>query len=303
MSEYRRLSSESEIGLFSGNRNLNTWHWWREVQQGHIGDCTFIAALNNIGKKPELVRSMFVDQTEENKAGIYTVRLYIRGKPWLINIDDSIMYSSKENGPWYARMDNKYKAYWGVLAEKAWAKAFGNYSMLKGGGFTTQAKRALVGAPVYYLPLKRLAWSPFKLYSYYFQAIKNWGFLISAGTNPSIDGEGDDHVNECGITYQHAYSVVDLIQLFQNGGDTGVVVANLYMIKDPRGYFAISNYNGAYNTNDTVNWTPAQRARIQKLYGFDPTDWSFKEQTGLFFMTDDKFTTCFQAVDEIHDRT
>ena len=54
-----------------------------------------------------------------------------------MNIDDSVMYSSKENGPWYARMDDTYKAYWGVLLEKAWAKSFSNYSSLKVGGFTT----------------------------------------------------------------------------------------------------------------------------------------------------------------------
>ena len=80
------------------------------------------------------------------------------------------------------------------------------------------------------------------------------------------------------------------------------MVANLYIMRDPRGEAAISNYNGAYNTNDTVNWKPAQRARIQKLYGFDPIDWSFKKETGLFFITDDKFRSCFNQASEIHDR-
>ena len=54
-----------------------------------------------------------------------------------MNVDDSIMFSAKENGPWYSRMDDSYIAFWGVLLEKAWAKSFGNYSSLKVGGYST----------------------------------------------------------------------------------------------------------------------------------------------------------------------
>ena len=93
--------------------------------------------MNSVGKKPKFIKDVFLDQTEANKAGIYTVRLYIRGKPWLLNVDDRIMFSDEEDGPWYSRPDPTYKSYWGLILEKAWGKAFGNYASLKVGGFAT----------------------------------------------------------------------------------------------------------------------------------------------------------------------
>lgn len=91
---------------------------------------------------------------------------------------------------------------------------------------------------------------------------KHWGFLHNIGTNPSESGDGDDKVNSCGITYRHSFSLIDFVQLFENGADSGTVIANLYMIKDPRALLAISNFNGPWNTNDTVRWTVPQRNKI-----------------------------------------
>lgn len=52
-SKFKRLSSEyPDSELYYSNRNLNNLNWWREVSQGHLGDCTFIASMNSIGKKP-----------------------------------------------------------------------------------------------------------------------------------------------------------------------------------------------------------------------------------------------------------
>lgn len=48
-----------------------------------------------------------------------------------------MMFSDKEDGLWYGRIDQQYKAFWGVILEKAWAKAFGNYKNLGVGGFAT----------------------------------------------------------------------------------------------------------------------------------------------------------------------
>ena len=75
------------------------------------------------------------------------------------------------------------------------------------GGFHTQAKRALIGAPAAQMSLTRvilangltssskMTWSDLKLYEYYMSAIKEKGYLISAATHPSKDGKGNTYLN------------------------------------------------------------------------------------------------------------
>ena len=39
---------------------------------------------------PELAKSIFLTQ-EKNDVGIYAVKFYIRGKPWVVTVDDNVM--------------------------------------------------------------------------------------------------------------------------------------------------------------------------------------------------------------------
>ena len=110
--------------------------------------------------------------------------------------------------------------------------------------------KALSGGPSQFISFKRTNYSNFGLFSYIWNA-NSWGFFHSVGNDPSDDGKGDDQVNDCGITYRHSFSILSLIQIYENGGSSGNVIANLYLIKDPRAELAISNYNGPWSTNDT----------------------------------------------------
>jgi hypothetical protein len=95
---------------------------------------------------------------------------------------------------------------WGVLIEKAFAKSFSNYSALKIGGYSSQALRALSGAPT----------EIYRVKYYYkwtlFVSINNgkvYGYFHNLETEASPDGTGDTNVNSCGIVYSHAYSILD----------------------------------------------------------------------------------------------
>lgn len=81
------------------------------------------------------------------------------------------------------------------------------------------------------------------------------------------------------------------------------MIAYLYMMKDPRGPLQLTDYNGAWNTNDTTSWTPDLRQYIIRKYGLDPTNKALKQDTGIFFMGHDKFFTCFSSTDESWDRS
>lgn len=79
-----------------------------------------------------MIKDKFI-QNKSNKAGIYTIKMYLRGKPTLITIDDTLFFkqdtilSSAKPYPAYARIDPTNLTIWGPLLEKAWAKINGNF--------------------------------------------------------------------------------------------------------------------------------------------------------------------------------
>jgi len=48
--------------------------------------------MSEVALYPHLIRDRFITR-EVNQAGIYTLELFIRGKPWAITIDDEILYN------------------------------------------------------------------------------------------------------------------------------------------------------------------------------------------------------------------
>lgn len=52
-----------------------------------------MAALAVTALNPGKIKDMFLEH-EANKAGIYTVKYYMRGKQWVFNIDDIMLTSS-----------------------------------------------------------------------------------------------------------------------------------------------------------------------------------------------------------------
>ena len=98
-----------------------------------------------MGTRPDLVRSRFIE-TKVNNAGIYTVKVYVRGKPWLITVDDIMEFEDQsifspiikpDSHPhlYFSRdaFDGKNHIFWGTLLEKAFAKMNSNYADLRAG--------------------------------------------------------------------------------------------------------------------------------------------------------------------------
>jgi hypothetical protein len=50
-----------------------------------------MASLGSIGEFPDHVKSMFVTQTT-NAANAMAIRFYIRGKPWIVTVDESMLF-------------------------------------------------------------------------------------------------------------------------------------------------------------------------------------------------------------------
>jgi len=75
--------------------------------QGMAGTCYIEASLGALAEFPTLVKNVFVTQ-EKNEAGIYAFRFYIRGKPWVVTVDDNFLFYNEDGTgtrmPYFARI-------------------------------------------------------------------------------------------------------------------------------------------------------------------------------------------------------
>ena len=65
--------------------------------QGGASTCYIEASMGAIAEFPDLVKNVFVTQ-EENDVGIYAFRFYIRGKPWIVTVDDTFLFATNKDG-------------------------------------------------------------------------------------------------------------------------------------------------------------------------------------------------------------
>lgn len=74
--------------------------------------------------------------------------MYIRGKPWIVTVDDNFLFLDKEDNLRYAKADTKFNTLWVQILEKAMAKVKGNYYFLIAGD-NNSVLNMLTGAPVF----------------------------------------------------------------------------------------------------------------------------------------------------------
>lgn len=230
--------------------------------------------MGAISEFPHILKDVFITDTK-NDVGIYKLRFFIRGKPWVVTIDDEILLW--ENSLNFASVGEN-KNLWGPLVEKAFAKMKGNYATASG-GFTVNGLRSLVGAPVFRFDSDyqldadgNLAfsevWTSMK-------AADDLNYLLSAETTGV-----DTKRNECSVVAGHAYTVIAVFEL-----KTGSTVDHqMYMVRNPWGS---SKYAKDWMHNDT-KWTDDYLSQVP--YGIDPTT---SHDDGVFFIEDKDFLTCF----------
>lgn len=103
--------------------------------------------MSAIAKYPDIMQNLFMTK-DFNSHGIYAVRLYVRGKPWLITVDDHFLFHVKLNNLRFATYNVMDGSLWAPILEKAIAKVKGNYYQLIA-GIDGNALRTLTGAPVF----------------------------------------------------------------------------------------------------------------------------------------------------------
>lgn len=95
---------------------------YRDVDQGNVGDCYFVAALAEVAQQsPELIRSMFVN----NGDGTFTVRFFVDGAVKYVTVDRYLPTNSSGREVYAAfggRYDSARNELWVALAEKAYVQ-------------------------------------------------------------------------------------------------------------------------------------------------------------------------------------
>ena len=103
--------------------------------------------MSAVAEFPDIIKSIFVTD-KENRAGIYALRFFIRGKPWVVAVDNTMLFygSSNNRKLQFTQPDATDSSMWAAILEKAWAKIKGNY-VAADGGFIVSGVRALTGVP------------------------------------------------------------------------------------------------------------------------------------------------------------
>lgn len=119
----------------------------RDIKQGAIGDCYFMAGLASIvAQKPEAVKDMIRD----NGDGTVTVKLFdvktAEGQktfaPKYLTFDKSVLHTD-----FAIREHASKEAPWVALLEKAYAIHTGSYARMGEGGFASDIYETLLGQP------------------------------------------------------------------------------------------------------------------------------------------------------------
>ena len=89
-----------------------------------MGTCYHVASISAAAEFPSRITDSFVTGTSDSTIGLYGLRFYIRGHPWVVTTDDKFLFDN--NNLKYMRIaDNG--AMWAPMMEEVWGKIKGAY--------------------------------------------------------------------------------------------------------------------------------------------------------------------------------
>ena len=157
-----------------------------------MGNCYWLAAAQSVALDAGRIKDIFMTDTYTNE-GIFAVKLFIKGKPEIITIDDFLPW--KGTSPFSAKRSDDGDIWMSIL-EKAFAKINGNYESM-GGGWQSESWRILNGAPSRFYILSNL------------NANSQWNLItdsLNRGYLVGVDSPGG--TSTFGIASGHAHSIV-----------------------------------------------------------------------------------------------
>jgi hypothetical protein len=225
-------------------------HLYYDVEQSSLGDCYFLSSISVINES--ILQDLFVTKTI-NEQGLYLVNFYIRGRKWIMSVDDEFLFEKKYDNLRFSKYRPESNTLWVPIIEKAFAKLRGNYDNVIAGN-PANALRMLTGVPVYDFPTANTT-------------LESTWFHLQHGTKMSFPMTALTHVADwkrdihCGVTENHAYSILTSFELSLNDGQK----FRLLMMRNPRSEV---NYYGRFNAYDQFDWDEYTLAQVP--FGIDP---------------------------------
>lgn len=219
-----------------------------DVRQGLAETSNIKAATGALAEFPDRLKELFLNQ-ERNEPGIYGVTFYIRGKPWVVHVDDYMLFRDEDNPELrFSKESHDGKAIWGPILEKAWAKVRGNY-LNADGGIVKNGLRLLTGVPVYtYTAADITTQSALTDMFELIEEADEAGYIMAASTEANSDTASDaDEYNECGVSYSHAFTIIHAFTM----EDDDKIEHRCLLMHNPWGE---SSYDGTWSAEDE-NWT------------------------------------------------
>lgn len=249
------------------------------VQQGKLGDCSFISAISRIARDPILVSDLF-DHTADTilgpitnsiniECGAVVIYFHAFGRETPVLIDTLIPFNRYTTIPLFSRPVSRKVSPWFCLVEKAFAKLQGSYSNISGVSFTDS---------IYYLfGYDKLSISFSELFKKTpFEKIEKYlkkGAVMSTSINSSQIHFTNDQLKMVGLIPSHSY-LIEKALVF-NG-------MRFLFLRNPWGVF---EWNGDWSNNSPL-WTEEIKRGLNIKNGFEEgTFWMIEKDFNRYFTT------------------
>lgn len=238
-----------------------------DIKQGAIGDCYFLAALAVLANQPKLVQKLFLP-FRYNRYGIYIIKLFMKGK-WVNVVIDDYIPLKRDLTSIFARSFELNET-WVMLIEKAYAKYHGSYQNIVSGSIR-EAMEQLTGGhgmivnlfedPKYFSTNNE---EEKKKKDLLFNDLLKWFSslaLLATSADQGFSFAGKSEPNLFGIVPNHAYSILNVKKVDGH---------RLLKLRNTWGRF---EWSGAWSDDDTKNWTPKMKKKLNYVNSDDGQFW------------------------------
>lgn len=265
----------------------------RDLQQGSLGNCWFVAAVSCLAGDPSIWKKVIPSPEEQDwprsgspHSGIFRFRFWRFGRWVEVVIDDRLPTSGGELI--FCRPGHKGNVFWCSLLEKAYAKLIGNYEALDGGS-TAEALIDFTGGVSEAISLEenyKTDEEKKKLFKSLMKAHSR-ASLISAAIRPS-SSQAFEEVLASGLVTGHAYSVTAIKNINLHSGLLSLFRTHKLRLIRLRNPWGSGEWKGAWS-DTSEEWKKVSRREREKL-GVTVDD------DGEFWMSWDDFCSHFTDI-------
>nr|DBA29908.1 TPA: hypothetical protein GDO54_005959 [Pyxicephalus adspersus] len=241
----------------------------RDLQQGSLGNCWFVAAASCLAKDPSIWKKVIPSPQDQewprpgggSHCGIFRFRFWRFGRWVEVVIDDRLPTSGGELI--FCRPGHKTNAFWCPLLEKAYAKLIGSYEALDGGS-TAEALIDFTGGvsePIDILEEKLQSDEEKKKLFKAMMKAHSRASLICSSIRPAAN-QSMEEVLSSGLVTGHAYSVTAVKSITLHSGLFSLFRTHKLRLVRLRNPWGSGEWKGAWSDEE---WKKVSQRERKKL--------------------------------------